>query len=156
MASEIERKYLVDTDRLQLGDADGKTRMTQGYLLNEREKNVRVRIAGAKAWLTIKGKAEGMTRPEYEYAIPVGDAQGLLKLTDGRLIEKTRYYFTVGGKTWEVDVFEGGNRGLVVAEIELESEDEAFEKPAWAAEEVTHDPRYLNAQLLLHPYTEWN
>lgn len=155
MAQEIERKFLVDTGTIDWEEASGRERMRQGYLLNEKGRNIRVRIAGTRAFLTIKGKAEGITRPEYEYAIPVEDAEGLLRLTDGRLIEKTRYYFEIAGHTWEVDVFEGENLGLIVAEIELASEDEPFEKPFWAGEEVTHNPRYLNAQLLLHPFKTW-
>ena len=155
MAYEIERKYLVDMTKLNLEQAVKKQRMQQGYLLNEEGRNVRVRISGGKASLTIKGKAEGIRRLEFEYEIPVEDAQGMLGLTDGSLIEKTRYLFEVGGKIWEVDVFEGNNVGLVVAEIELEDEEEAFELPEWVGEEVTDDPRYLNAQLLLHPYYEW-
>lgn len=155
MALEIERKFLVDAARIDWEEASGRERMRQGYLLNEKGRNIRVRIAGERAFLTIKGRAEGITRPEYEYAIPVEDAEGLLRLTDGGLIEKTRYCFEVAGHTWEVDVFEGKNRGLIVAEIELASEDTPFEKPAWVTEEVTHDPRYLNAQLLLHPFRGW-
>ncbi len=155
MAYEIERKYLVDTTRIIFDEAVGKSVIKQGYLLNEREKNVRVRVKGDKAYLTVKGGADGIRRVEYEYEIPVQDAEGMLMLTDAKLIEKTRYLFEVGGKIWEVDRFEGANSGLVVAEIELESEDETFETPEWVLEEVSQKPEYLNAQLLLYPYCEW-
>jgi adenylate cyclase len=155
MAYEIERKYLVDMTKLNMDEAVKKQRMRQGYLLNEKGRNVRVRIGGEKAYLTVKGAADGIRRLEFEYEIPVEDAEAMLGLTDGRLIEKTRYFFEVGGKTWEVDIFEGQNAGLVVAEIELEGENEAFERPLWITEDVSDDSRYLNAQLLLHPYCEW-
>lgn len=155
MGYEIERKFLVDTQKLNLQDAAGRQKMRQGYLLNETGKNVRIRISGDHAYLTVKGKGQGIRRLEFEYEIPVNDALEMLALTDGKAIEKTRYFFEVGGHVWEVDVFEGDNAGLVVAEIELADENEAFELPGWAKKEVSGDPRYLNARLLVEPYKNW-
>ncbi len=156
MGYEIERKFLVDTGRIDWEQAASKRRMVQGYLLNEAGRNVRIRIDEDRAYLTVKGAAEGIRRLEFEYEIPPEDARTMLALTDGRLIEKQRFFFDVDGKRWEVDVFEGENRGLVVAEIELLSEEESFERPDWLGEEVTSDPRYLNARLLQAPYRTWS
>ena len=156
MGYEIERKFLVDTGGIDWKRAASKRRMVQGYLLNEAGRNVRIRIDEDRAYLTVKGAAEGIRRLEFEYEIPPEDAREMLSLTDGRLIEKQRFFFDVGGKRWEVDVFEGENRGLVVAEIELRSEEESFERPDWVREEVTSDPRYLNARLLQAPYRTWS
>ncbi len=154
MAVEIERKFLV------VGDAWRKLApgvlYRQGYLSSEPARTVRVRIAGERAFLTVKGRTEGATRLEYEYPIPRHDAAEMLdRLAEQPLIEKRRYRIARGMHTWEVDEFLGDNAGLVVAEIELGSESESFEKPEWIGAEVTGDPRYYNANLVAHPYTAW-
>lgn len=153
MPTEIERKFLVrDT-----GFLEGATGipLRQGYLSTRADATVRVRIQGERAWLTIKGKSHGATRSEYEYEIPVSDARAMLEEMCPARIEKTRYYLDVPPHTWEVDLFEGDNAGLVVAEIELESEDEDFIRPDWLGEEVTGDPRYYNSRLIEHPWRHW-
>ena len=153
MATEIERKFLVTRE---WKPKDEGTYYKQGYLNSQKERVVRVRIAGAKAMLTIKGLTKGVTRSEYEYPLPVEDAQALLdQICEQPVIEKHRHKEVHGGKTWEIDVFHGENTGLVLAELELESEDEAFEKPAWAGAEVSSDPRYYNSNLLKNPYRNW-
>lgn len=154
MGTEIERKFLV-RDTAFLKGATG-VHMSQGYLSTRPEATVRVRIQDERAWLTIKGKSRGATRSEFEYAIPAADARAMLDemCTDAR-IEKTRYYLDVPPHTWEVDVFEGDNAGLVVAEIELDDEGESFIHPEWLGEEVTDDPRYANSQLVRHPWRRW-
>jgi CYTH domain-containing protein len=152
MAIEIERKFLV------LGDAwrqAAPTRFSQGYLNRDKARTVRVRIAGSAGFLTIKGLSQGATRAEFEYPVPLADAQALLALCDGPCIEKDRHLVAHAGHTWEVDEFFGANAGLVVAELELQSEDEAFERPAWLGEEVTHDPRYFNSSLASLPFSQW-
>ena len=154
MGQEIERKFLVRNDTWRRNAT--RTRYRQGFLSTEPERTVRVRIAGDRGTLTIKGKTVGATRAEFEYDIPVADAAELLDTLCRRpLIEKVRYVLREGAHTWEVDVFEGDNAGLVVAEIELQTEDEAFERPPWLGEEVTHDPRYFNANLVKSPYNTW-
>ena len=154
MGQEIERKYLLKDDSWRLG-AEGVL-YRQGYLSTEVERNVRVRTIGERAFLTIKGKGEGITRLEFEYQIPIADGEAILdRLCDRPLIEKLRYKIEHRGLVWEVDEFRGENAGLVVAEVELESEDQAFAVPAWVGEEVTADPRYLNANLVRRPYTTW-
>jgi len=154
MALEIERKYLLKNN-------DWKTlikeeiSIKQGYLNSEKERTVRVRTYGEKGIITIKGKNNNLTRKEFEYSIPLADALEMLKLAEMPLIEKTRFIIINDGNTWEIDVFEGVNKGLVVAEIELESETEKFEVPEWIGEEVSTDPKYFNACLINHPFTEW-
>ncbi|MBP5319079.1 MAG: CYTH domain-containing protein [Paludibacteraceae bacterium] len=150
--TEIERKFLVDTKRWS--DRSGGVPYRQAYLSKEGN-TVRARIAGDKAYLTIKGKAVGISRPEFEYEIPVADAEALFGLAVSAVVDKTRYRQTYGGKLWEIDVFHGDNEGLVVAEIELNSEDEAFEKPEWLGPEVSADKRYTNAALARNPYKNW-
>ena len=154
MGIEIERKFLLtSTSWKQL--APGKS-YRQGYLNSTKERTVRVRTIDDKGFLTIKGISVGATRVEYEYEIPVADAQHLLDdLCEKPLIEKNRYKITHAGFVWEVDEFFGENMGLIVAEIELESEDQSFEKPEWVGEEVTGDPRYFNSSLIKEPYTQW-
>ena len=155
MATEIERKFLVTSDAW-LEDADAGTLFRQGYLLGSEKASVRVRIEGERANLNIKSATLGIWRREYEYPIPLDEALELLEhLCDKPQIEKTRYHVPVGGHIWEVDVFAGDNAGLVVAEVELTSEDEAFEIPAWAGAEVSHDTRYYNVCLTRHPYKDW-
>ncbi|MDZ7753626.1 MAG: CYTH domain-containing protein [Gammaproteobacteria bacterium] len=153
MSKEIERKFLVIEDSWRTNEG---IPYRQGYLSTDRHRTVRVRIAGSDAWLTVKGITRGATRAEYEYPIPVDDAREMLDtLCHQPLVEKTRYRVDFGGLTWEVDEFEGANAGLVVAEVELEREDQPFERPPWLGQEVTHDPKYFNANLVEKPYTRW-
>jgi adenylate cyclase len=154
MAKEIERKFLV-TGSSWKGRRPGR-RIRQGYLSSEPARVVRVRTDGRKAFLTVKGPNIGAARDEFEYRIPLQDARSLLDdLCERPLIEKTRYRVPFGGLVWEVDVFTGENRGLVVAEIELEREEQAVRMPPWVGPEVTGDPRYFNANLARNPYTRW-
>ena len=128
----------------------------QGYMGTDDKASIRVRLEDDKALLNIKSATLGIQRQEYEYAIPVADAHEMLDtLCHKPLIEKTRHFVNHAGKTWAVDVFEGDNAGLVVAEIELENEDERFDLPAWAGEDVSHDTRYYNVCLVKHPYKDW-
>ena len=134
---------------------DTRQRLVQGYLSMDPERTIRVRISDDTAWLTVKGITRGYSRAEYEYEIPVATAEGMMTLCLPGVIEKTRHHIHVGRHLWEVDEFHGTNDGLVVAEVELESETEEFEKPPWLGEEVTQDPRYYNASLSSHPFTTW-
>lgn len=156
MALEIERKYLVAGTGWQTAFAE-RQYLKQGYLNRDPARTVRVRIADDAAWLTIKGRSVGASRLEYEYPIPVADAHEMLhELCAGQgVVEKYRYHVPHGAHVWEVDVFEGENKGLIVAEIELQSPDEAFECPDWLGEEVTHEARYFNSQLAQRPYRTW-
>ena len=153
MAVEIERKFLVHTEKLPQG-LEGK-RYIQGYLSHEKNCVVRVRIAEDTAFLTIKAAQSGISKAEFEYSIPLEEAQGLLELCPLAPIEKVRYLYSYQGHLWEIDIFAGANQGLIVAEIELSSEDEFFEKPEWLAQEVSEDGRYSNAALSLNPFTLW-
>ena len=153
MALEIERKFLVkQTDFLK--PLTGQ-KYRQAYLSSHKKRTVRIRLAGEHAYLTVKGKSNGPVRKEYEYRIPFSEGQELLRLCPKPYIEKTRYKLAYEGKIWEIDVFENDNEGLVMAEIELSSPDEAFISPDWLGEEVTKDPRYYNSNLAKHPYSEW-
>jgi CYTH domain-containing protein len=152
MAFEIERKFLVVGDDWRQGSG---TLLAQGYLNRDRDRTVRVRIAGDEAFLTIKGANAGATRAEFEYAIPPADARELLALSDGPIVQKRRRVIAHEGFNWEVDEFLGDNAGLVVAEIELQTEDQDFAKPDWVGREVTGDPRYYNSSLASHPYRLW-
>ncbi len=156
MAVEIERKFLVVDASAQAPwrSAPGVV-FRQGYLNRDKARTVRVRVAGDAAFLTIKGVCVGATRSEFEYAIPKGDAEALLALCDGPLIDKTRYVLKHESTTWEVDEFAGDNAGLVVAEVELESEGQVFDKPVWLGFEVTRDARYFNSNLASHPFSGW-
>ncbi|QIF06236.1 CYTH domain-containing protein [Roseimicrobium sp. ORNL1] len=153
MGQEIERKFLVVGDSWREG-AEG-TLYRQGYLAKDKERTVRVRVAGTKAYLTIKGCTKGTSRAEYEYEIPLLDAEELLDLCEGPLVEKTRHKIPHAGHTWEVDVFHGDNEGLIMAEVELKSEDEQVEMPGWAGKEVSDDSRYYNSSLSKKPYKTW-
>lgn len=154
MGVEIERKFLLVGDAWRL--LATPSLMRQGYLNDDPARTVRVRIEGGRATLTIKGRSEGATRAEFEYAIPVDEAAQLLDhLCQRPLIEKTRRRIVVDGHTWEVDEFLGENAGLAVAEIELSSEQEAFTRPDWIGEEVTGDARYYNSSLIRAPYSQW-
>ncbi len=155
MGIEIERKFLVRNSKWK-SLARG-TFYRQGYVCNRPDRTVRIRTDGKKGILTIKGESSGITRPEFEFSIPVDDAMAILEmLCDGRIIEKTRYCIDYAGFVWEIDEFHGANSGLVLAEIELQEVHQPFELPAWIGDEVTGDPRYYNAYLARHPYTTWN
>ena len=149
MGIEIERKFLVRDPSV----VDGRvgTPFRQGYLSRSPDRTVRVRHAGDRAWLTIKGRSVGAVRAEWEYEITPADAEGLLVLVDGPVLEKTRYLVEHAGRTWEVDVFAGPNAGLVLAEIELEAEDAEVDVPAWVGEEVTEDRRFTSSSLAVRP-----
>jgi len=155
MAIEIERKFLVDGDLwASLGKPAGKL-FKQGYILSDDKRTVRVRVTDEAAYLTLKGSTTGISRSEYEYTIPIGDGNEILAGLTISAIEKMRYFIPFGNHLWEVDVFSGDNEGLIVAEIELSSEDEAFEKPEWVTNEVSDDHRYSNASLSVSPYKDW-
>jgi adenylate cyclase len=152
MASEIERKFRVTAE---WRPRDAGTLIVQGYLSSVPERVVRVRRAGDTAKLTVKGKTTGITRAEFEYEIPVADVDALLALCEVPLIEKRRHVEEHGGKRWEIDEFLGVNAGLVVAELELASAEEAYERPPWLGEEVSDDPRYYNNNLIARPFSTW-
>ena len=155
MAQEIERKFLVTGEFKNL--ATKSIRITQAYLSSVSERTVRIRIKGDKGFITIKGigSDSGASRFEWEKEITVAEAEELLKICESGLIDKTRYLVPVGNHTFEVDEFYGDNEGLVVAEVELESENEAFEKPAFLGREVTGDVKYYNSRLIKNPYKKW-
>lgn len=155
MANEIERKFLVKGDFKNL--AVKQTRIVQGYLSSVPERTVRVRIKGDKGFITIKGigNVSGATRYEWEKEIPVSEVEDLLKVCEPGIIDKTRYLVKAGNHTYEVDEFYGENEGLILAEIELSSENEKFEKPEWLGEEVTGDTKYYNSMLMKNPFTKW-
>jgi len=155
MAQEIERKFLVKGDFKT--DSFKATRITQGYLSSVPERTVRVRVKGNKGFITIKGKNNnsGISRFEWEKEIPVNEAEELLKLCEPGIIDKTRYLVTSGKHTIEVDEFHGENEGLIMAEIELENENENFIKPAWLGTEVTGVMKYYNSMLSKRPYSKW-
>jgi len=154
MAKEIERKFIVDTNKWQPEDAGFRVR--QGYLPTSGKTTARVRITNDLAWLTIKGETTGAVRSEFEYPIPVADAHQILdELCVRPFIEKTRYLVSHAGVTWEVDVFKAENTGLIIAEVELTSEDQKIDLPPWVLAEVTHDPKYYNANLVNYPFRDW-
>jgi CYTH domain-containing protein len=154
MGKEIERKFLVK-DNSWRALAPG-TEYRQGYLNSAKERIVRVRTIDDKGYLTIKGITLGATRVEYEYEIPVAEAEAMLdELCEKPLIEKNRYKIDYERLIWEVDEFFGENQGLIVAEVELESEDQDYEKPGWIGDEVTGDPKYFNSNLIINPYLKW-
>jgi adenylate cyclase len=153
MAKEIERKFLVDSTKLPL--LSNPKHIIQGYIPAQNA-TLRVRISNDKAYLTLKGRAKGLSRSEFEYEIPLSDAKSILEeLCIKPYIEKKRYIIPVGKHKWELDIFEGANDGLIVAEIELESEDEEFIKPDWISQEVSFDSRYRNSALINNPYSKW-
>lgn len=154
MGLEIERKFLVTGESWRAG-ANG-TFYRQGYLCAEPARTVRVRLAGSRAFLTVKGASSGCSRSEFEYPLPVADAAQMLdELCLKPLIEKERYTIVYAGMTWEIDVFSGVNAGLVLAEVELEDPQQQIELPPWTGREVTSDPCYFNAYLVRHPYATW-
>lgn len=154
MAKEIERKFLVAGDYKQA--AVSSSHIVQGYIGRTPSLTFRIRLRDERGYLTVKGRTDeaGMSRDEWEYEIPAADARELLSHSDGS-IEKRRYMVPAGRHTFEVDEFFGANEGLTMAEVELSSPDEAFERPAWLGDEVTGDKRYYNSQLLQHPYSAW-
>ncbi|MEG1544155.1 MAG: CYTH domain-containing protein [Tannerellaceae bacterium] len=156
MAQEIERKFLVTGDFTPYVYSAG--RIVQGYLCSLPGRTVRVRIRGEEAFLTIKGPSDekGLSRYEFEQSIPLADAEQLLALCEPGAIDKVRHLIYFGRHTWEVDVFHGANEGLTLAEIELDEEDEPFERPVWLGEEVSGDCRYYNSMLTKHPYSQFN
>ncbi|WP_299415900.1 CYTH domain-containing protein [Acaryochloris sp. IP29b_bin.148] len=153
MGIEIERKFLVKGEAWRsLGQG---VAFTQGYLAGSEQATIRVRIAGDLAYLTVKGKVHNLVRQEFEYEIPVMDAQAMLQLCHSRIVEKTRYKIYLQDLTWEVDEFAGANQGLTIAEVELNAPDQPVSLPAWVGQEVSDDPRYFNSYLAQHPYTTW-
>jgi len=155
MALEIERKFLVRSDAWR-AEVQSRELLRQGYLSSGSRCSIRARIAGEQAWLNLKAKRSGMTRLEFEYPIPLADADEILReLCDGPLLEKYRHLIACGPYVWEVDEFLGDNAGLIVAEIELPDEAAPFERPDWLGAEVTEDQRYYNFNLASHPYTQW-
>ena len=154
MALEIERKFLLSSSDWKKNCGEGD-KIIQGFLNSNKERTVRIRLIGKKGILTIKGITVGATRPEFEYNIPYQDALELIELCERPLIQKTRYEVPIDNHIWEIDVFEGENEGLTVAEIELKNEDETFKKPDWVGEEVSDDPRYYNSSLIKLPFKNW-
>lgn len=153
MATEIERKFLVTGDAWR---QPNPVPFSQGYLNRDPERTVRVRLAGGQAFITIKGLTKGVSRLEFEYPIPVADAEQLLLLCQGPIIKKARHIVVDSGTTWEVDEFFGENAGLVVAEVELDNEHQSFRRPSWLGQEVTEDPRYFNSNLTSNPFSTWH
>jgi adenylate cyclase len=154
---EIERKFLTTSEAFKK-EAFTQNRIAQGYLSSVPERTVRVRIKGDKGFLTIKGASNetGLSRFEWEKEIPVEEAAALLKLCEKGVIDKTRFEVKIGNHIFEVDEFHGKNDGLIIAEVELKSETEAFEKPAWLGKEVTNDSRYYNSYLSKNPFINWH
>jgi adenylate cyclase len=155
MAIEIERKFLVRDDSWR-ASAEQASRIRQAYIANNDLVSIRVRLVdAARAVLTIKSAKRGLVRREFEYEIPVAEAEDLFELREGAAIEKTRYIVPVGGQVWEVDVFAGDNEGLILAELELEHAAQSIDRPAWLGREVTADKRFYNAVLTRRPYRTW-
>ena len=155
MGKEIERKFLVNDKINKVLSKVNSKHCSQTYLASDNEKVVRVRILGKKGFLTIKSKVIGISRHEFEYEIPLDEANKMIDLFGVQVIEKKRYLIPIKNHTWEVDVFEGVNKGLIIAEIELQSEDEQFDIPHWILKEVTGDVKYYNNNLQKHPYSSW-
>ncbi len=154
MAMEIEWKFLVNNSSWR-EVATSSTSMRQGYICSSVRATGRIRIVGEKAYITLKGRLSNLSRREFEYEIPLPDGIAMLNDMCGNVISKTRYTVPYAGKTWEVDVFEGENSGLTVAELEVEREDEIFTRPPWLGINVTDDPRYSNSMLAQNPYKNW-
>lgn len=152
MGMEIERKFLVCGDWSR--DVKESVHIMQGYLNLDKDRTVRVRIKGKRGYLTVKGPTNGVSRFEWEKEIPAEDARGMMDLCTG-VIDKTRHLAPIGDHVYEIDEFHGDNEGLIVAEIELGSEDEQFVRPDWLGEEVSHERRYYNSQLIINPYKNW-
>ncbi|MCG8577438.1 MAG: CYTH domain-containing protein [Flavobacteriales bacterium] len=154
MGVEIERKFLIKDDSWREKATDAND-IKQGYLNSVAERTVRVRISRGKGILTIKGKNDNLSRLEYEYEIPLKDAESLIDLCEKPIIEKTRHSYFRANHHWEIDVFKGENEGLIVAEVELESEEEELQLPEWIGEEVSNDSRYYNSSLITNPFVNW-
>ena len=156
MAVEIEHKFLVRDERWRR-EVERSVRMRQGYLTSDARCSVRVRVAGDQGHLNVKSGTLGIQRSEYEYLIPLAEAEEMLDtLCEQPLLEKTRHFVRFGGHLWEIDEFEGDNAGLIVAEVELSRTDEPFDRPDWLGADVSHDIRYYNSQLARHPYRTWS
>jgi adenylate cyclase len=155
MGVEIERKFLVDHEKWGLVNKPAGTHYRQGYILSNGQHTVRVRVSDKQAYLNMKSKVSQISRKEYEYEIPLGDGIEILDFFTKNGTEKIRYRIPFEGKVWEVDEFLGDNNGLIVAEIELESETEQFQFPEWVTAEVTDDNRYANSSLAMHPFCDW-
>ncbi|ASU36300.1 CYTH domain-containing protein [Mucilaginibacter xinganensis] len=155
MGVEIERKFLVDHAMWQKLDKPPGVHYQQGYIVSDENCTVRIRVTDAHGFITLKGRTSGITRSEYEYEIPVADGLEMLKKFAKNGTEKIRYRIPLGGFTWEVDEFLSDNEGLLIAEIELKSENDKFEKPEWITRDVTDDMRYANSNLATLPYREW-
>ena len=154
MGQEIERKFLLNNDSWKVEAGNG-IEIKQGYLSSVIERTVRVRIIGERGILTVKGKTENLTREEFEYEIPLKDAISLLELCERPIIEKKRYFIKRVNLTWEIDVFEGENKGLQVAEVELDSETQDYDLPVWLGKEVSYESKYYNAALITNPFKNW-
>lgn len=155
MGVEIERKFLVDHEKWRHVIKPEGTHYRQGYLLNDELRTIRVRVSNKQGYITLKGATNGITRKEYEYKIPIDDGNELLDGFAATEVEKIRYRIEFAGKLWEIDEFWGDNKGLIVAEIELQHEDEQFELPGWVTDEVSGDERYYNSNLSINPYKNW-
>ena len=156
MGIEIERKFLVDHEQWDKVTRPAGNKLQQGYIVDEDDKTVRLRIADSQAWLTFKSGKGHISRTEHEYEIPVDEATELFERFVKTRLEKTRYCITYNGKLWEIDVFEGDNTGLIIAEIELDDENEQFDLPPWVAGEVTGQDQYYNSYLSVNPFKTWN
>lgn len=154
MAVEIERKFLVKNEEWR-NQVDESFEISQGYLNSSIDRNVRVRIKGEQAFLTIKTKTKSITRTEFEYQIPLEDGLQLIDICEKPIIKKRRHLIIQNQHTWELDVFELENKGLLIAEIELSSEEEQFKTPSWLGKEVSDDTRYFNSALIKHPFSKW-
>ena len=154
MAIEIERKFLLASEDWK-AISDGGTTIKQGYLNSNPERTTRVRVKGKQGFLTVKGKSEGTKRLEFEYEIPLEDAVEMLDLCEKPIIEKIRYEVALNGNVWEIDAFDGENKGLVVAEVELEDENQKVILPDWIGEEVSHERKYFNSALIKNPFLTW-
>lgn len=153
--TEIERKFLVNRKKWEALDKPAGLAIVQCYLSTDPDKTIRIRVMGDQGFLTIKGRTKTLARPEFEYEIPTADVHEMAALFADAKVEKTRYRIPVGDHVWDVDEFHGANADLLLAEVELASEDEAFSRPDWLAEEVSDDGRYFNANLLHHPFGSW-
>ncbi len=155
MGVEIERKFLVDAAQWEQLEKPNGTPFKQGYLLNDKDRTIRIRATDQHGYITLKGATQGYSRKEYEYTIPVDEAWELINHFAQSTVTKTRYCIEFANKTWEVDVFEEENAGLLMAELELDDESETFDLPPWVTQEVTSDKRYYNGYLSRHPFKEW-
>jgi len=154
MGIEIERKFLVKHSKLPIV-ANEEIYIKQGYILNSKEKVVRIRVTNNSAFITIKGQNNGISRQEFEYSIPYNEGIELLENMCNDIIEKTRYICNINDTTWEIDFFHGDNEGLIIAEVELINESETFSRPEWLGEEVSNDVKYYNNNLISNPYKNW-